>query len=79
MLLILLKRFLRSVLSLILLPVWLPLIPVLGILVKLKMGTPVLFCQTRIGKRGRPFRLFKFRSMTSGEIRETICFRMRSA
>ena len=65
MLLILRKRFLDLVLSLILLPVWLPSILMLGILVGRRMGTPVLFCQTRLGKRGRPFTLFKFRTMTS--------------
>jgi sugar transferase EpsL len=63
--LILLKRFLDLSILLILLPVWLPSILMLGILVRLGMGTPVLFCQTRIGKRRRPFKLYKFRTMTS--------------
>ena len=33
-------------------------------LVRGKMGTPVLFCQTRPGIHGKPFEMLKFRSMT---------------
>ena len=62
---ILLKRFLDLLILVILVPVWLPLILMLGILVRRRMGTPVLFCQTRIGKKNRPFTLFKFRTMTA--------------
>lgn len=41
-----------------------PLMMALTIAIRLKLGTPVLFTQTRSGKEGLPFRLFKFRSMT---------------
>lgn len=34
-------------------------------LVRIKMGSPVLFTQTRIGKGERTFKIYKFRSMTS--------------
>jgi sugar transferase EpsL len=43
------------------------LCPVLGgvaLLVRLKLGSPVLFCQRRPGLHGKPFTLFKFRTMT---------------
>jgi exopolysaccharide biosynthesis polyprenyl glycosylphosphotransferase len=41
------------------LPVWL----IAALLVKLDSPGPVLFSQMRIGRGGKPFRLFKFRSM----------------
>lgn len=42
---------------------WLYLI--LAILVRVKLGSPVLFRQDRPGKDGRIFRLYKFRSMSN--------------
>jgi lipopolysaccharide/colanic/teichoic acid biosynthesis glycosyltransferase len=41
-----------------------PLLLVLAILVRVKLGAPVLFRQERPGLGGRPFRLVKFRTMT---------------
>jgi sugar transferase EpsL len=41
-----------------------PLLLVVAIFVRLKLGSPVLFVQERPGLRGRPFRMVKFRSMT---------------
>lgn len=41
-----------------------PLLIVIAALVRLKMGSPVLFRQTRPGLHGRPFTLYKFRTMT---------------
>jgi len=41
-----------------------PLLLVVAILVRLKLGSPVLFIQERPGLRGRPFRMVKFRTMT---------------
>ncbi len=38
---------------------------VLALLVRVKLGSPVLFVQPRPGYRGRTFRLVKFRTMTS--------------
>ena len=37
----------------------------LALLVRWRLGSPVLFCQVRPGYRGRPFSLYKFRSMTN--------------
>ena len=41
-----------------------PLMLVVAGLVRLKLGSPVLFIQERPGLRGRPFRMVKFRTMT---------------
>ncbi len=41
-----------------------PLLLVVAIFVRLKLGSPVLFIQERPGLRGRPFRMVKFRTMT---------------
>jgi len=41
-----------------------PLLALIGILVRIKIGSPVLFRQLRPGLRGRPFILYKFRTMT---------------
>jgi lipopolysaccharide/colanic/teichoic acid biosynthesis glycosyltransferase len=41
-----------------------PLLLVVAILVRLKLGSPVLFVQERPGLLGRPFRMVKFRTMT---------------
>lgn len=41
-----------------------PLMVLIAVAVKLSSDGPVLFTQVRGGKGGRPFRLYKFRSMT---------------
>ena len=41
-----------------------PLLLVVAILVRLKLGSPVLFIQERPGLRAKPFRMIKFRTMT---------------
>lgn len=49
------------------LPALVVLAPVLGaiaLVVAVKLGRPVLFCQQRPGLHGRPFRIVKFRTMT---------------
>lgn len=40
------------------------LIPVLGLMIRLDSPGPVLFRQVRIGRYGRPFTMYKLRSMT---------------
>lgn len=42
----------------------LPLLPLIVAMIKLESPGPVLFAQMRVGKRGRLFRCYKFRSMT---------------
>lgn len=41
-----------------------PLLVLLALLVRVKLGTPVLFRQVRPGLHGQPFTLYKFRTMT---------------
>ena len=41
-----------------------PVLAVVGLLVRLKLGRPVLFRQERAGLGGRPFHILKFRSMS---------------
>ena len=41
-----------------------PVLAVTAVLVRLKLGSPVLFTQERPGKDGKIFKLYKFRSMT---------------
>lgn len=48
--------------SLGLLGVW-PLFLVVGLVIKLEDGGPVFFRQVRVGWQGRPFRMWKFRTM----------------
>lgn len=59
------KRFLDVFLSFIALIVL--FIPLLGIaaIVRIKLGSPILFSQERIGMNEKPFKILKFRSMTN--------------
>lgn len=57
------KRLLDIILSgIALLFLW-PVLLIVAILVKIKLGSPVLFCQERPGKDGKIFKLYKFRTM----------------
>ncbi len=57
------KRVIDFVVALLVLLVCSPLIAALAVAIRLKMGSPVLFRQTRPGLRGRPIRVLKFRTM----------------
>ena len=57
------KRAMDIVGSLIALLLFLPVIALIGVLVKLTSEGPVLFCQKRIGQYGEEFTFFKFRTM----------------
>ena len=41
-----------------------PILLILAILVRTKLGSPVIFKQERAGKNGKPFYMYKFRSMS---------------
>ncbi|MEM9282986.1 MAG: sugar transferase [Verrucomicrobiota bacterium] len=58
------KRGFDLIVSLIVGVVLLPLFLVIAILIRLKLGTPVIFSQLRPGLRGELFELKKFRTMT---------------
>ena len=60
------KRVLDLVLTIATAPVWLPLMALVACAVRVALGSPVFFVQERAGRGGRPFRLFKFRSMRTG-------------
>ena len=61
------KRFLDLAIILVLGPIWIPVAAVVAALVWAKLGRPVLFAQDRAGQNGRPFTLYKFRTMREGE------------
>ncbi len=58
------KRPLDFILALFALIVLSPILLVTFILVRVKLGSPVLFSQDRPGRDGKVFKLYKFRSMT---------------
>ena len=41
-----------------------PFLILIGFLVRIKIGSPVLFTQVRPGRNGKPFVIYKFRTMT---------------
>ncbi|QFU01521.1 putative sugar transferase EpsL [Halomonas sp. THAF5a] len=63
------KRALDVTASLTALVLLAPLLGLLALWVRLDSPGPVLFCQTRLGRKGVPFALYKFRSMV---VRESI-------
>ena len=60
------KRLLDVVTVVALSPVWLPLALGVALAVRYDSKGPALFSQTRVGKDGQVFRLWKFRSMVHG-------------
>ncbi|MEM0922883.1 MAG: sugar transferase, partial [Pseudomonadota bacterium] len=61
------KRALDLALASFALLVLAPLLAMLAGLIWARMGRPVLFVQRRPGRFGRPFRMFKFRTMLDGD------------
>ena len=59
-----LKRGLDIVLSALLLVLLLPCLGAVALAVRLVLGRPVCYREERAGRRGRPFTIVKFRSMT---------------
>lgn len=59
------KRFLDFLLSLIAIILLSPIYLIIAILVKVKLGSPVIFAQERPGKDEKIFKMYKFRSMKS--------------
>lgn len=67
-----LKRFLDLAVALPLLLLCAPLLAVLALIIRLDAGGPVFFRQTRLGRDGKPFSIFKFRTMSVMENGDTI-------
>lgn len=59
------KRSMDFLLSLIALIVLSPVFLIVAVLVRVKLGSPVIFKQERPGKDEKIFRMYKFRTMTS--------------
>ena len=61
------KRFIDTLVVILFVPLWLPLLAVAALCVRIAMGSPVLFKQERIGYGDKPFTIFKLRTMRMGE------------
>jgi lipopolysaccharide/colanic/teichoic acid biosynthesis glycosyltransferase len=57
------KRVFDLAAVLVLSPVWIPVLLVVAVLVRWRLGSPVLFRQRRPGLRGQAFAILKFRTM----------------
>jgi lipopolysaccharide/colanic/teichoic acid biosynthesis glycosyltransferase len=67
------KRLFDLIVSVVALILLSPILATIAVLVRVKLGTPVLFRQIRPGLHGKPFEMLKFRTMTdaraaSGEL-----------
>lgn len=58
------KRILDIILSSLAIVILLPVLIILGILVRVKLGSPIIFKQKRPGRNEKIFTLYKFRTMT---------------
>lgn len=58
------KRFLDILISLLVIVLFCWLYLILAIIVRLNLGSPILFTQDRPGKNGKIFKMYKFRSMS---------------
>lgn len=59
------KRLFDIIVSFFLIVLLLPLFLIVTVLVRVKLGTPILFKQVRPGFNEKPFTLFKYRTMTN--------------
>jgi len=57
------QRFRDFVLLVLLLPIWLPLLIIVLSITLIKDGKPLFYSQKRIGLHGKPFEIFKIRTM----------------
>jgi lipopolysaccharide/colanic/teichoic acid biosynthesis glycosyltransferase len=64
------KRVWDLIVTIVALPLLLPFLAVLAVLIKLDSPGPIFFRQERMGYRGHPFRMYKFRSMRHGAAAE---------
>lgn len=59
-----LKRTFDLVVSLVMIVLLAPVMLAVACLIRVRMGSPVIFAQPRLGLNGKPFLLHKFRTMT---------------
>ena len=59
----LVKRLLDIVISIVVLVIMLPLIIVISVVIRLTSKGPAIYSQERVGKKGKPFTMYKFRTM----------------
>ncbi|MDM0492043.1 sugar transferase [Clostridium perfringens] len=60
------KRIFDIVAALVGLILFLPIIIIVAILVRVNLGSPILFTQDRVGKNNKIFKMMKFRTMKDG-------------
>ena len=58
------KRLIDFLVSFFALVFVIPLIVVIIVAIRVRLGSPILFTQVRPGLHGKPFKMFKFRTMT---------------
>ena len=58
------KRAIDIIVVLLFAPIWIPVLLILALVVRLRLGSPIFFRQQRPGFRAQPFELVKFRTMT---------------
>lgn len=63
----LIKRFTDFLIAALSIIIFSPLLIILAILVRVKLGGPVIFKQERPGLNGKVFKLYKFRTMTDAK------------
>lgn len=63
----LIKRFMDFLIAALSIIIFSPLLIILAILVRVKLGGPVIFNQERPGLNGKVFKLYKFRTMTDAK------------
>ena len=63
----LIKRFMDFLIAALSIIIFSPLLIIIAILVRVKLGGPVIFKQERPGLNGKVFKLYKFRTMTDAK------------
>lgn len=62
------KCFMDFIIALIGIIIILPILLIIGLLIKIQSKGPVFFLQERLGQGGKVFRIYKFRTMVDGAI-----------
>ncbi|MCL5962575.1 MAG: undecaprenyl-phosphate glucose phosphotransferase [Chloroflexi bacterium] len=75
---LMLKRMIDAAASFGVLLIFSPLIAVIALAIKLDSPGPILFTQTRVGREGKHFQFYKFRSMKVGADREVAALECRN-